>query len=178
MSLIKDWFARLRGKPPAKVRHSVLTFDKYEELTATQAIRFEQLQSTARPAHRHQLPAMPEQPWYSLEDACDRISVNKSDLLNAAGEERLQCFLYARNAEGYWDASPSTPVPGSVPDFLVLPATLCEEIASRHEVVVRELLYHHSAHNVLRYRLKTPETVVADMLYMQHPLPDPETVHG
>ncbi|MBT8083816.1 MAG: hypothetical protein HKN35_09520 [Woeseia sp.] len=178
MSIIKDWISRLLGKPPAKPRQSVLTFDKYEELTATQAIRFEHLKSTVPATSRDQLPSMPEQPWYSLDDACDRMSVSQADLLGAAAADRVQCFVYTRNAPGYWDAAPSTPVPGSVPDFLVLPASLCAEIGNQQEVKVRELVYHHSANNVLRFRLKYPETIAANLLYLQHPLPDTDTVYG
>lgn len=178
MSLIHDWFTRIRRKSRAKPRQSVLIFDKYQELTATQALRFSELQGAAEPGDNHKLPAMPEQPWYSLEDACERISVSQFDLLSAAADGRLNCFVYTRNAHGYWDAAPSTPVPSSVPDFLVLPPELCREIADHDTVDAKELLYHHSAHNVMRFRLKIPEQIDAGMLYLQHPLPDPETVLG
>lgn len=178
MPFLQDWVSRFRRKTRSKPRQSVLTFDKYEELTATQALRFKELQATARPDQRIKLPALPEQPWYSLEDACERLGVSMFDLLRAAAENRIHCFVYAKNAEGYWDAAAATPVPSTVPDFLVLPPELCNEIMNKDRAEAKVLLYHHSARDVLRYRLSSPELINVDLLYLQHPLPDPDTLSG
>ncbi|MGB5347488.1 MAG: hypothetical protein WBN23_15080 [Woeseia sp.] len=173
MSFLHRWFARLRGKPAVPPRQSVLAFDRYEEMTATQALRFEDLQRALREQGIEVEPAEPEQPWYSLEDAGSRTGHTGPELLTAAAAGRLQCFVYAQNAAGYWDASPTTPVPASVPDFLALPASQCREVLETGGANVRILEFHHSAKHVVRYRLKELAWVGSDTLYLQHPLPGP-----
>lgn len=176
MSLIADWIARLRGKSPQASRVSVLAFDQYEELTATQAIRFEELQQALKDQGIEISAGEPEQPWYSLRDASRRTQVSREDLLAAAGAGRLHCFVYARNAAGYWDAAASTPVPSSVPDFLEIPAAQCRQIIEFGSASIKNLEYHHSPKNVLRYRLQDAAWVDLETLYLQHPLPEPDAL--
>jgi hypothetical protein len=174
VSFLDRWIDRLRGKAAPSPRLSVLAFDRYEEMTATQALRFEELQQAMEQEGARQIPAAPEQPWYSMQDAGSRLGRTAKDLLAAAADKRLLCFVYARNARGYWDAASATPVPASVPDFLVLPAGQCREVLEFGGASVRILEFHHSTRNVLRYRLNEAAWVDSDTLYLQHPLPGPE----
>lgn len=176
MSLIENLIGRLRRKTVSKPKERVLTFDRYEEMTATQALRFKDLQAAMLLEGNEASESFPDQPWYSLDDAGRRITATKAELLVAAAAGRILCFVYAGNADGYWDAAASTPVPASVPDLLQLPTKLCGEIARFGSANVKVLEFHHSAKNVLRYRLKKAAWVDADLLYLQHPLPDRETL--
>lgn len=174
MSFFDRWINRLRGKVSPSPRLSVLAFDRYEEMTATQALRFDELQKALREEGVEILPAEPEQPWYSLRDASSRTGRSEAELLAAAADSQLQCFVYAQNASGYWDAAAATPVPASVPDFLVLPAGQCRAVLDAGRASVKVLEFHHSTNNVLRFRLDDAAWVDNATLYLQHPLPGPE----
>lgn len=174
MSLFVNWITRFKRKALPRARQPVLAFDRYEQMTATQALRFEELQSTAERELEQMLPDQCEQQWYSLADASDQLSVGESTLLEAAADGRLTCFVYAKRALGQWDKPRQAQE--KRPDFLVLPAAHCGELAGSGGSTVRTLELRQPGEAVRSFKLDEPRWVDPQTVYLQHPLPDEKSI--
>lgn len=167
MELIDTWIARLRGKVLPRPRQSVLTFDRYEMMTATQALRFEELQSTSV---NEKLNAAQQPSWYSLADACELLATDETTLLEAAADRRVTCFVYSRSGAANLQM-PAT-LAADVPEFLALPAGNCRELANNGISDVHAVAMTDASGQVHRVTLKQPKRVNLQIVYIQHPLPD------
>lgn len=168
MQLIDTWIARLRGKALPKPRQSVLTFDRYELMTATQALRFEELRSTS---FNEKFRQPDKQLWYSLDEACDELALDEEALLRAAAQGRVTLFVYSKS--GTDNLRIPLPVHGDIPEFLALPIPNCRELAANGTSEVRELHFNESENRQHLLPLKQAKRVNLQTVYLQHPLPDP-----
>lgn len=126
MSRIDEWVKRVRIRGKAKSHEEVVAFDRKVVMTTTQAWRFRELQAGGFPAHPPGPVPPADKPWYTLEEACQKLGCAAEDLLAAAADGRLRCFVEARGLRGSWDDQAEPPTP----THLALTARSCRDIAS------------------------------------------------
>lgn len=184
VSRFDTWVKRFRlGEQ--KTYERVLTQNKYEILTSTQAWRFKQLQRFR--IARKATTRTTVKPHYSLPEACALMGVRVSEMLLSAATKDVECLVLSAGLRGRWcvagqeDAvDPAATI--ELPPYLAVTAADCRDIESNGSVNVIEL--ERPSNSVppsersrrhLRFRLLEPLWVDAERLVLRHPLPVPQT---
>lgn len=167
MSRIDDWVKRVKLMGTAKSHEEVMAFDRKVVMTTTQAWRFRELQAgrAAPRAAGTEPPA--DKPWYSLDEACRRLGCTAEDLLAAAGDGRLACYVDVTGLRGSWDgpdAAPSAP-----PAHLALTVESVRRIAGYGSANV-SLFEWRSADGVRLFRPTEIQWIDRGRLQFAHPL--------
>lgn len=183
MSRFDIWVKRFRTLGEHKTHERVLTHDKYEILTSTQACRFRQLQGSriGRKETGRNAPAV--KPHYPLPEASVQLGTTVGEMLLSAAANDIQCFVLAAGLRGRWriagqdDSAPSTAI--ELPQYLALTAADCRDIESNGSVNVSELQYPSVSGSAegrpteqLRFRLLEPLWVDPQRIVLRHPLPE------
>ena len=127
MSRIDEWVRRVRIMGKAKSHEEVEAFDRKVVMTTTQAWRFRELQAGGFPAHPPTPPPAADKAWYDLDEACARLGCAADDLLAAAADGRLVCYVEAGGLRGNWEGRDDAPA--APPSHLALTPASCGEIA-------------------------------------------------
>lgn len=175
-----SWLRRLR-REPEKVRERVLTSEKVEFLTSTQACRFKELQ------HLHSAgkkAAAKASPHCSLAEAARDLNLSTDELLLSAAAGDIECSLPGEALRGDWHLSarassePAPALPGKMPPYLALKPEDCRDIAAYGSVNILELYYPALPGDTDRkcatrpcFRLTEPLWIDPDRIVLTHPLP-------
>jgi hypothetical protein len=171
---------RLRNMGELKSYERIDTVNGSETMTATQACRFRELEST-RPERRRKRSQV--KPHYSLKEAARRLKTDVNDILQAAAGGRLQCFVMAKDLRGHWEPTgkgePRLPAgPAAMPEYLALSPADCRQIAAYGSVNVHDLEYPAAPvteGDVIsapaRFVLREAMWVDKAQIVLQHPLP-------
>jgi hypothetical protein len=183
VSRFDTWVKRFRTLGEHKTHERVLTHDKYEILTSTQACRFKQLQGMRIGRKETARAAAPAKPHYPLPEACARLDTTVSEMLLSAAANDFRCFVLAAGLRGRWqvsgpeDSAPSTAI--RMPQYLALTPADCRDIESNGSVNVSEFEYpsdgsptHGGPRAQLRFRLVEPLWVDPQRIVLRHPLPE------
>ncbi len=167
MSRIDEWVRRVRIMGKAKSHEEVVAFDRKVVMTTTQAWRFRELQAGGFPSHPPGAAPPADKPWYSLDEACEKLGCDADDLLAVAGEGRLACFVEAGGLRGSWEGQAEPPVPA--PTHLALTAESCRQIASYGSANVSSFEFRDGS-TVRRFRPAEIQWIDRRRLLFAHPL--------
>lgn len=171
---------RLRNRGEAKSYVRIQTVDACETMTATQACRFRELQSSRfdKTEDRRKVKS-----HYSLKEAARLLRTEVDDILASASAGRLQCFVRSEGLRGHWrmteDGEPRLPEhPAAMPKYLALTPADCQQLAAYGSVNVHDLDYPagyapggNTASTAARFILREPIWVDRARIVLQHPLP-------
>ena len=143
MSKSGQWRERFRisGKHKVPVRVG----EKYEEMTGTQAYRFDELTQSRPPGPQPDASTAPGKTRYALAEASDRLNVSKEQLLQMAASGSVNLYVNAGGLKGRWrrgatdDGSIVTSVQTLTSGYLALTSRSCSEIANYGSINVSVL---------------------------------------
>ena len=167
---------RLRNKSYERIQ----TPHGSETMTATQACRFRELQSTRFADKRIRGKAKAH---YSLKEAARILKSEVDEILLAGAAGRLQCFVSAARLRGHWritgQGAPRLPAePAAMPKYLALTRADCRQIVANGSVNVYDLEYPAGPApddgpilTSARFILREPMWVDRARIVLLHPLP-------
>jgi hypothetical protein len=166
-------FKKLRTMGRQKNLERVVHQGKYEVMTSTQAVRFEELHSIHRnpPEEKPQKPAL--KPLYSLTVGSKRLGVSVDDVLAAAIDGRIRCYVKATSLRGKWrDNSQASAEAGKVPKpaFFAIPIPNCREIRDFGSANVNSLEHIPGTGEAQEFCLQETQWIDQERIVLLHPL--------
>jgi hypothetical protein len=146
MSKINRWkeIFGYAGKQKTRVRVG----KKYEDMTGTQAYRFDELKQPERADSQPDASTAPRKTRYALAEASDRLNVSEKDLLQEAASGSVKLYVDVGGVKGRWrrGANASGSIVSSVQTltsgYLALTSRSCNEMANYGSVNVLVLEFH------------------------------------
>lgn len=168
---------RIRTLGEHKGQERVLTENKYETLTSTQACRFKQLQRIRVDEREAAEAAEPAREWFDLDEASVRLATSTERLLEAAAAGNIVCYVTADGLRGRWQ-QPGTGGPAGDPPAMVeithlrLPKNVCHEMMAYGSVNVSMLEHETGDGDRIYFELQEPLWTDPDRILLKHPLPE------
>lgn len=146
MSKINRWkeIFGYAGKQKTRVRVG----KKYEDMTGTQAQRFEELTPPKRADSQPDASTAPRKTRYALAEASDRLNVSEKHLLQEAASGSVKLYVDAGGLKGRWrrGANDSGSIVSSVQTltsgYLALTSRSCSEMENFGSINVLVLEFH------------------------------------
>lgn len=146
MSKINRWkeIFGYAGKQKTRVRVG----KKYEDMTGTQAYRFDELKQPERADSQPDASTAPRKTRYALAEASDRLNVSEKHLLQEAASGSINLYVDVGGLKGRWrrGANDSGSIVSSVQTltsgYLALTSRSCNEMANFGSVNVLVLEFH------------------------------------
>ncbi|MDZ7643362.1 MAG: hypothetical protein U5K76_03460 [Woeseiaceae bacterium] len=152
-----------------KTHERVITADDQEVvMTSTQAYRYKELQSLGYARDEAGDVVLEDKPVYTLEEAAARLEVSPGQLLSAAANGRIRCYVDSSSLRGRWGESSGN---APKPDFLAITRETCGEIWDFGSANVGALEHHLPNGQRAVFTLDEKQFVDSDRLLMLHPLP-------
>ncbi len=131
-----------------KQKTRVRVGEKYEEMTGTQAYRFEELTQPKGPGSQPKASNSLRKKRYVLAEASDRLNVSEKHLMQKAVSRSVNLYVNVGGVKGQWrrGANDSGPMLSSLQTltsgYLALSSRSCSELAKFGNISVSVLEFH------------------------------------
>ncbi len=131
-----------------KQKTRVRVGENYEEMTGTQAYRFEELTQPKGPDSQPDASISPRKTRYALAEASDRLKVSEKHLIQRAESRSVNLYVDVGGLKGQWrrGGNDSSPMVSSLQTltsgYLALSSRSCSELAKFGSISVSVLEFH------------------------------------
>lgn len=128
-----------------KQKMRVWVGEKYEDMTRTQAYRFEELTQSTRPDPQLDASTAPRKTRYALAEVSDRLNVSEEHLLQQAASGSVNLYVNAGGLKGRWRRGASdggsivSSVQTLISGYVALTSRSCSEMANYGSINVSVL---------------------------------------